>query len=578
MGPNIRLPIAFASVVGGLLPSYAFRGQCQPTSVFRNAHPISLIRKYYPVDPRHVDTTTTTATLHKSIHFASVFSDASASVDSFANNEDTLSAAVDALNAVLDSSDCPIRDIKVRAALLPTSCRIGLVATKDIGADENFLSVPLSTCGSPRDVFDPKISPSLAPVLPEKYDGWTGDAGLLAMLLLKETLLPRNELWAAWIQCLPTIDEATDTLPMLWDELAQEVLQSSSTKKIYRILDDADEDTTWLEENIWSADRVSFPASTERLRGSNPHPLFSLDGFRWALAIVNSRAVFIDGTLMLAPVADFANHADFVGGEGSGQPAEAALGYTGTFGITKAVRLATGKGRGSKLRAGDQAVISYGPKSAAEYLLDHGFVPPSASISSVSELTFEIDESDRFGDDKIDVLEFETYGGAMDPMQSFDVYGGPGSMGNPDPAMLQFLRLQKLNNKDAFLLESVFRKEVWGFMADPVSEENEADVVDAILDACETALEDMNSVPSSDTVFSDRRLNDCATVRDAERRALSMLSEYMTREKEALDLKEYYQQRRLKSLGLDSNWEDENSPDVGWGPGRNPGGAESDFF
>lgn len=64
------------------------------------------------------------------------------------------------------------------------------------------------------------------------------------------------------------------------------------------------------------------------------------------------------------------------------------------------------------------------------------------------------------------MLEYETYDLApMEPMQVFDVTGGVGSTGEPDPVMIQFLKLVKLGGKDAFLLESIFRKEVWGEFA-----------------------------------------------------------------------------------------------------------------
>jgi len=44
------------------------------------------------------------------------------------------------------------------------------------------------------------------------------------------------------------------------------------------------------------------------------------------------------------------------------------------------------------------------------YLLERGFVHPRArTATSVAELTFELDPSDRFYDDKLDILEYETY-------------------------------------------------------------------------------------------------------------------------------------------------------------------------
>ena len=232
--------------------------------------------------------------------------------------------------------------------------------------------------------------------------------------------------------------------------------------------------------------------------------------------------------------------------------------------------------------------MSYGPKSAAEYLLDHGFIPPLAyKAMSVAELTFQINEKDRFQDDKLDILEFETgQETSMEPVQSFDIVALPGQDSTPDPAMIQFLRLAKLGGTDAFLLESIFRKEVWGFMSMPVSEINEQAVVDEVIASCTKALDEMNDVSTAEEDQKDAVAEGvapsskalCATVRSVERRALTRMLEYMQREREALDLKEYYQERRLRDLGLDSGWDpDDMNSDVGWGQKRAPGGGDLDW-
>merc|ERR1719354_478120 len=245
----------------------------------------------------------------------------------------------------------------------------------------------------------------------------------------------------------------------------------------------------------------------------------------------------------------------------------------GAFGTTKGVELKIGKGRSYK--KGEEVFSAYGPKSSAEYLLEHGFVPQAArsGMTSVAELTFEVDEKDRFYDDKLDILEFETYDSApMEPSQSFDVVSEIGGDGEPDPALIQFLRLVKLASMDAFLLESVFRKEVWEFMSMPVSEGNERDVLDTIANACSKALVEIDGIEKDigengddtkgSSMGSPAEL--CLVVREAERKALSRTLEFVSREKEALDLKEYYQERRLKDLGLDSEWNaDESSGSLG---------------
>ena len=172
----------------------------------------------------------------------------------------------------------------------------------------------------------------------------------------------------------------------------------------------------------------------------------------------------------------------------------------------------------------------------------------------------------------------------MEPSQSFDMVSELGRDGEPDPAMIQFLRLVKLGTKDAFLLESVFRRDVWGFMSLPVSEANERAVYETIAESCRKGLKDMedsdNSFDESLGLFCPSNI--CALVKESETKALSRTLEFVNREKEALDLKEYYQERRLKDLGLDSDWNPDEAtgvyPDdddeLSFGQTRAPGGLD----
>lgn len=120
-------------------------------------------------------------------------------------------------------------------------------------------------------------------------------------------------------------------------------------------------------------------------------------------------------------------------------------------------------------------------------------------------------------------------------------------------------------------------------MSVPVSEANEKSVLDAIIKKCEESLaemKDFDAATDKDMISDDSiSINErsCAEIRDTERRALYQAIEYLQRESEALDLKEYYQERRLKDLGLDSPWDgDERNPDVGWGA-RKPGDGGIDW-
>lgn len=48
------------------------------------------------------------------------------------------------------------------------------------------------------------------------------------------------------------------------------------------------------------------------------------------------------------------------------------------------------------------------------------------------------------------------------------------------PQLVRFLRLRLVGGEDAFLLEGIFRNEVWDFMDEPVSRVNEAAVNEAL--------------------------------------------------------------------------------------------------
>lgn len=449
--------------------------------------------------------------------------------------------------------------------------RLGLVATQNIKKGEVVLAMPYDD----RFILTPKLAKEVVfrDLLPESFDSWTGDAGLIALLILNEVARASSpeqagiaqperpaalqNLMAVWVQALPGPSEMNH--PLLWSEDDQEVLQSSSTNKIYRQLDDLEEDATWLSANLF-ADRTKFP-ETVTLDNGTQIPCFSNAGFKWAYALAQSRCVFVDGSLRLIPMLDFCNHQD------NGN--EIQTGYMGTFGTVPGAQLVSNQ----QYKAGEQVYCSYGPKSAADYLLEHGFCPESCWATAVSELTFEIDPEDRFRDDKMDILEFETYDQApMDPSQSFDVISAPGRDGEPDRAMIQFVRLAQLGSSDAFMLESIFRKDVWEFMESPVSEVNEKSVGKAVAEACAIALKDLELCPEGGPEI-------CTKLRESETRALTRTMEYLQRDQEALDLKEYYQERRLKDLGLDSDWtpEDDVSTDLGFGQTRAPGGADYDW-
>ena len=205
------------------------------------------------------------------------------------------------LQSALEATDVT-KTCKVQVGPSETN-RLGLIARQNIKKGDVIINMPydnsyMLTPAIAKDVF--------AKVLPEDYDGWTGDAGLIAMLLLNEfarlndkgIALPKREaklqtFISKWIQALPSIHQMSHH-PLLWNEIDLEVLQASSTKKIYQTLDDIDEDAFWLSERVWDKDRNQFPESVT-VEGETI-PCFSPSGFKWAMSLSLSRCIFVDGS------------------------------------------------------------------------------------------------------------------------------------------------------------------------------------------------------------------------------------------------------------------------------------------
>lgn len=117
-------------------------------------------------------------------------------------------------------------------------------------------------------------------------------------------------------------------------------------------------------------------------------------------------------------------------------------------------------------------------KSNAELALDYGFIE-SRSERNVYTLTLEIPESDPFFGDKLDITESNRMGETA----YFDIV-----LDQPIPAiMLSYLRLLAISGTDAFLLESIFRDSIWGYLECPISPENEKRICQVVRDACRSA-------------------------------------------------------------------------------------------
>lgn len=410
------------------------------------------------------------------------------------------------------------------------------VATSSIQEGETIYSLPTSICiniSKANSMFNRKIiSASFK----------TGDYGLLAIYLLYQNFLKEKSIFNDYLSYLSTMKPKglfgrCDDLNFI-DEFCK-----STTRDIKNQIDAARSDYSTILTLLSSYEPSMYSEYFQQ------H--FTEDLFFWALGIVKERSVVVDNELMIVPGLDFVEFDPF-------SCAEPVLSGTGLFGKEKVVKLNAERSYSS----GETIVMSFGVKSSAECLEDHGIVPDVAIDDACCEISATIEESDRFSDDKINILE--TF--SMPKILRCDFISDP-TIGI-DRDLLQFLRLKFIEGTDAFILEGCFANTVYSTMELPFSKINELKVMQYIVDTCSNKIQHLNTV-STDSLdveicnavdnanaltTNDIRLN-LARLRIQERASLentrsvaaSELAKLKTTGSEA---REFYQERRLKDLDL----------------------------
>jgi hypothetical protein len=381
---------------------------------------------------------------------------------------------------------------------------LGLELTQAVRRGDVVLEVPLAVCvtvQSARSGSKLRLAEASAS---EAWEPCCGDAALLAWGLLEGAA-------AAWLAALPRDLQ----LPLL----EAEEPPVCAARDLRTLRADAREDHAWV-----AAHAMDPP---------------SLEVWLLAVAWAISRAVEVNGLgLCLVPGADFVDHDDLL------DPLDETLlcVEARAWGQPPSVRVlaAATASRGSRV------IASYGAMPAAAYVERYGFLPRTGAarrVSTAAELRFELRADDRFLEDKLRILFERGAAASEDPADGF-IEAAVG--GEPDPETLRFLRLACLAAEDAFLLEPVFASTLWTLLAAPVSRGNERAVLEAIR---EEALATRAALAES----VDGALYEA--LRCTELDALDATVRWAENDIIALPAKEYYQERRLKSLGLDVEWD-----------------------
>ncbi|KAJ6726692.1 putative METHYLTRANSFERASE [Salix purpurea] len=266
----------------------------------------------------------------------------------------------------------------------------------------------------------------------------------------------------------------------------------------------------------------------------------TLDDFSWAFGILRSRSFsrLRGQNLVLIPLADLVNHSPDITIEDGVYEIKGA----GLFSRDLIFSLRSP----ISLKAGEQVLIQYNLNmSNAELAVDYGFIE-AKSDRNMYTLTLQISESDPFFGDKLDIAETNGLGEIAD----FDIV-----LGNPlPPTLLPYLRLVALGGTDVFLLESIFRNTIWGHLELPVSRANEELICRVVRDACKSALSGYHTTIEEDEKLKRKELNPrleiAVGIRAEEKKVLQQIDKIFKQRQSELDELEYYQERRLKDLGL----------------------------
>ncbi|KAJ1460538.1 hypothetical protein M885DRAFT_509564 [Pelagophyceae sp. CCMP2097] len=408
----------------------------------------------------------------------------------------------------------------------------GLRLQRDARRGDVLLEVPLNKCLTAAGAYEGIIGAKLSKaeeVADEPFCAFCGDVALVALQLAA------GDMAKEWADGMPRLEDHPLLMP---DE--PEGAPFWSSRSIEALRDNAREDYEWLCGN-GVLEEVGW------------------EEWKYCVAVAISRSVDLEGDLILAPGLDFCNHEDIV------DPFDRGIGAVlrgNLFGADKKVALVA-PADGLK---GDEVRISYGALSAAEYLERYGFAPARGAAkraAATCELRFEFKADERFVDDKVGLLErvgvVEVDEDRGDEAVGFEFKVGSGAL---DPELIKFLRLSELSGADAFLLEPVFQVDIWRFLDLPVSEENERRSLETVARECYAVAETLR-LPCADAPRE--------AVRRAELSALEAALEAVDAELGSLSSKEYYQERRLKELGLDTEW---SQDDAQWSATRSPGSVD----
>lgn len=426
-------------------------------------------------------------------------------------------ALADALSTWLVARGAlPATNASVRVVSSPDGTGLSLRAVRPIPRGGAALAVPEAAFIGASAVDASPVGAATAGLEP-----WLR----IALALLHARTTPSDPL-APYAAALPASPDA----PTFWDDDDLALLAGTSVGDgvaAYRAY--FAERHAELEATLFSKQRDVFPAD-----------VFTPAAFAWAAATVRARVhAPLDGAdAAIVPGVDLTVHA-----RGGGA---LRLGREGLLNASRAARVEPT----SDVAPGEAITLDKGAggRTDAQILLDYGALDTAAGDDGAGfALTLTLPPDDPFLDDKLDIAESAGYAASATFVLTPDA--------PPPPDLLAYLRLMNLGGGDAFLLEPVLRADAWRHVCDPVSPDNESAVCASMADGCAVTAARVAGDAAGDANLLEsntlsRRAAMALRVRSGERAALAAAARWFGGRREALPGLEYYQERRLRGLGL----------------------------
>jgi len=392
-----------------------------------------------------------------------------------------------------------------------------LVAAKDVPAGETILQVGDAAWLSIEAVKKHPLASAVA-----GFEPWLQ----IALILLAEKFGSGKSEWAAFISSLP---EQLDS-PLFWNE--EQLGMIKGTQLLQSVMGYKAFFTSKFTE-------VSAVLPGRAPSAFGPSVL-TPERFMWTVGTVRARLhAPLDGAdTALVPLADAVSHRR---APNTTWKVKAA----GLFGRGRALAVEATR----PIRKGEALCMDFGAaKPDSDVMLDYGVLDTINTRPGYS-LTLSLPDTERYLDDKLDILE------ANGLAQSSTFALAPG--GSPPEAMMGFLRLMQMQGSDAFLLESLFRADVWGHVCQPISEGNEKAVCATMIQGARAALAGYPTSIAEDTallrsgaVAKGSREEAALLIRLGEKESLDSCLRFFEERQALMSTLEFYQERRLKRLGL----------------------------